>query len=66
MTNFDMMDIEEVLKWTERLVFEKTGRHLDYLQKAVVEGTWQGKKYPEIGKTCNRTHHRIKQVAREL
>ena len=66
MTHFDMMDMEEVLQWTDRLVFEKTGHHLDYLQKAVVEGTWQGKKYPEIGKTCNRTHHRIKQVAREL
>jgi hypothetical protein len=66
MTHFDMMDIEEVLQWTDRLVFEKTGQHLDSLQKAVVEGTWQGKKYPEIGKTCNRTHHRIKQVARQL
>lgn len=66
MTHFDMMDIEEVLKWTDRLVFEKTGQHLSDLQKAVVEGTWQGKKYPDIAKTCYRTHHRIKQVAREL
>ncbi|MDY6802636.1 MAG: NB-ARC domain-containing protein [Cyanobacteriota bacterium] len=60
------MDIQDAIKWTDDLVFAKTGQHLDSLQKAVLKGTWQGKKYPEIGKTCNRTHHRIKQVAREL
>jgi NB-ARC domain len=60
------MDIEEVLNWTDRLVFEKTGKHLDSLQKAVIEGTWQQQKYPEIAKNCNRGHDRIKQVAREL
>ncbi|MGL4497466.1 MAG: AAA family ATPase, partial [Planktothrix sp.] len=60
------MDVQEVLQWTDRLVFSKTGKHLDSLQKAVVEGTWEGKKYPEIARTCNRSHERIKQVAREL
>lgn len=60
------MDVQEVLQWTDRLVFSKTGKHLDSLQKAVVEGTWERKKYPEIARTCNRSHERIKQVAREL
>lgn len=60
------MDVQEVLNWTDNLVFSKTGKHLDSLQKAVVEGTWQRQKYPEIARNCNRTHDRIKQVAREL
>ena len=60
------MDVQEVLNWTDRLVFEKTGRHLDSLQRAVLEGTWQRQKYPEIAKNCKRGHDRIKQVAREL
>lgn len=60
------MDVQEVLNWTDNLVFSKTGKHLDSLQKAVVEGTWQRQKYPEIARNCHRTHDRIKQVAREL
>ncbi|MGI0501293.1 NB-ARC domain-containing protein [Limnospira platensis CENA597] len=60
------MDVEKVLKWVDRLVFSKTGKHLDSLQKAVLEGTWERKKYPEIARNCNRSHERIKQVAREL
>ena len=60
------MDVQEVLDWTDRLVFEKTGKHLDFLQKTVLEETWAGKKYPEIAQNCNRGHDRIKQVAREL
>jgi hypothetical protein len=46
-------------------VFEKTGKHLDSLQKAVMERTWNRQKYPEIAKS-NRSYDRIKQVAREL
>lgn len=60
------MDVQEVLDWTDRLVFEKTGKHLDSLQRTVLEGTWAGKKYPEIAQNSNRGHDRIKQVAREL
>jgi len=60
------MDVQEVLNWTDNLVLSKTGKHLDSLQKAVVEGTWQRQKYPEIARNCHRTHDRIKQVAREL
>jgi len=60
------MNVQEVLEWTDKLVFEKTGKHLDSLQKAVVEGTWNRQKYPEIAQNCHRTHERIKQVAREL
>ncbi len=60
------MEIEEVLKWTDDQVFVKTGKHLDSLQKCILEEVWQGGKYPEIAKKCNRSEDHIKQVARKL
>ena len=60
------MDIQDALKWTDDLVFAKTGQHLDSLQKAILKGTWQGKKYPDIAENCNRTHDHVRQVARKL
>ncbi len=43
------MDIEEALKWTDDRVFEKTGKHLDSLQKAILEGVWQRETYKKLG-----------------
>lgn len=60
------MDIEEVLKWTDEQVFVKTEKHLDSLQKCILEEVWQGGKYPAIAKKCNRSEDHIKQVARKL
>ncbi len=60
------MDLEEALKWTENLVFAKTGQNLYSLQKAILEGTWQSQKYPHIAKTANRDYNHVRKVAREL
>ncbi|MCT7952371.1 AAA family ATPase [Ancylothrix sp. C2] len=60
------MDIQEVLQWTDEQVFAKTGKHFDSLQKLILEEVWQGKKYTEIAKKCNRSEEHIKQVARKL
>ncbi len=60
------MDIQEVLQWTDDQVFAKTGKHFDSLQKLILEEVWQGKKYTEIAKKCNRSEEHIKQVARKL
>lgn len=60
------MDIEEILKWTDEQVFVKTEKHLDSLQKCILEEVWQGGKYPAIAKKCNRSEDHIKQVARKL
>lgn len=60
------MEIEEVLQWTDDQVFGKTGKHLDSLQKCILEEVWQGAKYPEIAEKCNRSEDHIKQVARKL
>ncbi len=42
------MDIAQVLKILDELLFEKTGSHLDFIQKSVLEGTLQDKTYSEI------------------
>lgn len=60
------MDIQEVLQWTDDRVFVNTEKHLDSLQRCILEEVWQGEKYPEIAKKCNRSEDHIKQVARKL
>ena len=44
------MNVTEVLQFVDQLVFERTGKHLDDVQRAVVEGSWEGETYSEIGK----------------
>lgn len=42
------MMITEVLQLVDRLVEERTGKHLNDLEKTVVKGLWEGKTYSEI------------------
>ena len=60
------MDIQEVLQWTDEQVFLKTEKHLDSLQRCILNEVWEGEKYPKIAKKCNRSEDHIKQVARKL
>ncbi|MEG4252936.1 NB-ARC domain-containing protein [Microcoleus sp. Pol10D4] len=60
------MDIEEVLQWTDEQVFIKKEKHLDSLQRRILQEVWQGEKYSEIAKKGNRSEDRIKQVAGKL
>ncbi|MCU0542002.1 MAG: NB-ARC domain-containing protein [Oscillatoriaceae cyanobacterium Prado104] len=60
------MDVEEVLKLADDLVFAKTGKHLNHLQEGILRGTWQRQKYPEIAKTCHRSEPHVKKVAAKL
>jgi len=55
-----------MLQWTGEQVFAKTGKPLDSLQRAILEGTLQGKKYPEIAKNSNVSHHHVKKVGSKL
>ena len=41
--NLAAMEIQEALQWTDELIFTTTGKHLDSLQRAILEGAWQGK-----------------------
>lgn len=60
------MDIEEALKWTDDRVFAKTGKHLDSLQKSILEGVWQRETYEKIGDEQHCSKHHIRKEASEL
>lgn len=60
------MDIEEALKWTDDRVFAKTGKHLDSLQKAILEGVWQRETYEQIGDHTHCSKHHIRKEAWKL
>lgn len=60
------MDIQEVLTWTDERILAKTGKHLDSLQKAILEGVWQHQNYEEIAKNNQRSYDHIKKEAWKL
>jgi len=60
------MDIEEVLKWTDEEVLAKTGKHLDSLQKSILEGVCQHQNYEEIAKNNHRSYDHVKKEAWKL
>jgi hypothetical protein len=60
------MDVTEVLQCADRLVFTKTGKHLDDVQKAVITGVYQGKTYDEIADDCKRSESRVRNIGRQL
>jgi len=60
------MTTEELLQWADDLVFAKTEKHLDSVEMAILEGTWQGLKYEEIAKNSHRSKSHIKNIAAEL
>jgi hypothetical protein len=60
------MNVNEVVKFIDQIVFDKTGKHLDDLQAAVVEGTWQRQTYDDIAQECNVTKNHVGDVGAEL
>jgi NB-ARC domain len=54
------MNLKEVLKMADDIVFAKTGKHLDDLQEAILRGTLQGEKYTKIAEEshCNESYVR--------
>ncbi|MCC3414233.1 MULTISPECIES: NB-ARC domain-containing protein [unclassified Microcoleus] len=54
------MNLKEVLKMADEIVFAKTGKHLDDLQEAILRGTIQGEKYTKIADEihCNESYVR--------
>ncbi|WP_066380059.1 ATP-binding protein [Anabaena sp. CA = ATCC 33047] len=60
------MNVNEVVNFVDKLVFDKTGKHLDDVQTAVVEGTWERKTYDDIAQECNVTKNHVGDVGAEL
>ncbi len=60
------MIFNEVLKFVDEIVFDKTGKHLDSLQKAILRATWQGEKYSKVAQEYHCTKCHVGNVASNL
>ncbi|MEG4405881.1 NB-ARC domain-containing protein [Microcoleus sp. MON2_D5] len=60
------MDVQEVLKLADDLVFINTGKHLDNLQERILQGTLQGQKYSKIADESHCSEGHIKDIASAL
>jgi len=60
------MDIPDILKVADEVVFVKTGEHLDYLQEAILRGTLQGQKYWKIAEETHASEGHVRDVGSKL
>ncbi|MBD2542978.1 NB-ARC domain-containing protein [Planktothricoides raciborskii] len=60
------MDVNEVLAWADKLVFAKTGAHLNSLQQAILAGAWDSQKYRDIAEDYHCSEPNVKRVAASL
>ena len=60
------MNLKEALKLAIRIVFEKTGQHLDDLQAAVLQGTLEHETYKHIVKDFDCSESSVRKVGSEL
>jgi GTPase SAR1 family protein len=60
------MDIAEVLKLADELLFTHTGDRLDHLQETILKGTLQGQKYAKIASENNLSEGHVRDTASEL
>ena len=60
------MNVQEALPFAEKVVFAKTGKHLDDMQVGVIEGVFKRQKYGDIAQTLNCTEGYAKDVGYEL
>jgi hypothetical protein len=60
------MNVTEILQLADQLVFDKTEKHLDDLQKTVIKGVYEGKTYDTIAEECHRSESRVRSAGRKL
>lgn len=60
------MNSTEVLELVDDLIFAKTRKHLEDLQKDVLKGTIEGKAYPDIAKDSGFSESHVKNFGKEL
>ncbi len=60
------MDVAEVLKLADELMFESTSKHLDDLERSIVEGVCQGKKYAQVAEESYCTEGYVTDIAANL
>ena len=60
------MDVAEVLKIADYLMFESTSKYLDDLQKSIVQGVYEGKKYSKIAEESHCSEGHVTDMASNL
>ncbi len=60
------MNLKEVVKLADDMVFSRTGKHLNDLQEKILHGTWEDEDYKEIAKAVNLSEARVREVGMEL
>jgi hypothetical protein len=60
------MTVTEVLQFIDQLVFERTGKHLDDLQMAIVEGSFQRQTYDDIAQKCHVSKNHATDIGSKL
>ncbi len=60
------MEIQEALQWTDNLIFATTGKHLDSLQRTILEGVWEGKGYQDISDEYHCSNDHVRKSASDL
>ena len=60
------MDIAEVLTLADELIFAKTGKHLDYVQEAILRGTLQDTTYTQIAREVYSSPSHVRNVGSDL
>lgn len=61
-----MLNIEQIIEIADNQVFEHQGQHLNDLQRAILEGTLQGRTYADIAKEHHHSEKYIKDSASKL
>jgi AAA+ ATPase superfamily predicted ATPase len=60
------MNLKEMLNLADRIIFEKTGQHLDDLQAAVLKATLQHDTYKHVAKDFDCSESRVRNAASQL
>ncbi|MEG4859071.1 NB-ARC domain-containing protein [Microcoleus sp. K1-B6] len=60
------MNIAEVVTLADELIFAKTGKHLDYVQEAILRGTLQDTTYTQIAQEVYSSPSHVRNVGSQL
>ncbi len=60
------MHVREVLEFVDKAVYIKTGKHLNDLQRGIIEGTLKRHKYTDIAETYGCSAGHVKDIGYEL
>ncbi|GAB4282005.1 MAG: hypothetical protein Fur0025_10850 [Oscillatoriaceae cyanobacterium] len=58
----EVMGVEDLLQLADRVIFAKTGKHLDDLQRAILWGTLVGERYGKIAEEFHVSEGHIRDV----